>query len=82
MSPPVEFQLDREVNTLYIKIGSGRVARTIALTDMVFTDVDAEGAPVGIEFTDADEFVSFLRAHCDDTEFPHEIRELFRLTGV
>ena len=58
------------------------MAQTIALTDMVYADVDAEGAPVGIEFTDADEFVPFLRGHSDDAELPHEIRELFRLTGI
>ena len=82
MSPPVEFQLDREVNALYIKPGSAKVARTIALTDAVYADVDTQGTPVGLEFIDADDFVPFLRDHADDGDLPPPVRELFRLIGV
>ena len=82
MSPAVEFQLDQVVNALYIKLGPGVVAGTITVTDMVYVDVDDEGTPIGIEFTNADEVVPFLRAHSDDAELPPKIRGLFRLTGV
>jgi uncharacterized protein YuzE len=74
--------LDQEVNALYIKVGPGTVARTIVLTDTVYVDVDAEGMPVGIEFTDADEFVPFLRNHADDADLPASVRELFRVTSA
>ena len=81
MSPPVEFQLDREVNALYVKVGPGRVARTIALTDSVYVDVDAQDSPVGIEFTNADELIPFLRTHAA-ADLPPKIRDLFRVTGA
>lgn len=82
MSPRVEFQLDREVNALYIKLGPGNVERTIMLTDAVYADVDAQGTPIGLEFIDADDFVPFLRDHADDGALPPRVRELFRLIGV
>ncbi len=82
MSPPVEFQLDTDANALYIKLGPGAVARTIALTDSVYADVDATGAPLGLEFINADEFVPFLRNHAGDDDLPPRVRELFRALGA
>ncbi len=58
----MEFQLDRDVNALYIKLRSGIVSRTIELTDSIYADMDAEDAPIGIEFTNADDFTPFLRS--------------------
>jgi uncharacterized protein YuzE len=74
----VQFRLDPDVNALSIEIQPGRIARTIEFTDSVYVDVDAEGAPLGLEFVNADEFVPFLRAHADDAAFPIQIRALFR----
>jgi uncharacterized protein YuzE len=51
----MEFQLDRDVNALYIKLGTGMVSRTIELTDSIYVDMDAADAPIGLEFTNADE---------------------------
>jgi uncharacterized protein YuzE len=82
LSPLVEFQLDTDVNALYIKLGSGVVSQTVALTDSVYVDIDTEGTPVGIEFTDADEFVSFLRNRADDDGLPPKVRELFRVVSA
>jgi uncharacterized protein YuzE len=59
----MEFQLDRDVNALYIKLRSGNVSRTIELTDSVYVDLDAQDNPLGIEFVNADEFLPFLRDH-------------------
>ncbi len=78
----MEFQLDREVNALYIKLRPGRVSRTLELTDTVYVDMDAEDAPLGIEFVNADEFVPFLRDHANNAAIPPQVRELFRVSAA
>ena len=78
----MEFQLDRDVNALYIKLGPGTVSRTIELTDSVYVDMDAEDAPIGLEFTNADEFIPFLRSNADNADIPPQVRELFRVTAA
>jgi uncharacterized protein YuzE len=80
--PILKFQLDRDVNALDIKLRSGKVSRTIELTESVYVDMDAEDVPLGIEFLDADEFVPYLRAHVDAAGLPPQVRELFRVTAV
>ncbi|HEU5431443.1 MAG TPA: DUF2283 domain-containing protein [Thermomicrobiales bacterium] len=72
----MQFCLDPDANALSIEIQPGRIARTIELSGSVYVDVDvdAEGAPLGIEIVNADEFVPFLRAHADDAAFPMQIR--------
>jgi uncharacterized protein YuzE len=82
LSTSIEFQLDCDVNALYIKLRSGRVAATITLSDSIYADVDEAGAPIGLEFVNADEFVPFLRRHADDADLPPEIRRLFRVTSA
>ena len=76
----MEFQLDRGENALYIKLRPGKVARTIELTDSVYVDMDADDAPIGIEFLNADDFLPFLRSHANDATIPQWVRELFRVT--
>jgi len=78
----MEFQLDRDVNALYIKLGTGTVSRTIELTDSIYVDMDAADAPIGLEFTDADEFIPFLRSNADIADIPPQVRELFRVTAA
>jgi uncharacterized protein YuzE len=80
----VQFRFDEEANALYIALKAGDVVRTIEVTDMVYIDVDADGAPLGIEFVSADEFVPFLRrlhaleqSHEWSDVIPVEVRELF-----
>lgn len=78
----MEFQLDRDVNALYIRLRPGAVSRTIELTDSVYVDVDADDGPLGIEFVNADEFIPFLRDHANDAEIPPRLREMFRVTAA
>ena len=78
----MEFQLDRDVNALYIKLRPGSVARTIELTDSVYVDMDADDVPLGLEFINADEFVPFLRNHANDADIPPRLREMFRVTAA
>lgn len=57
----MQFRFDDEANALYIALHPGKVVRTIALTDTISVDIDAEGDALGIEFVSADELVPFLR---------------------
>jgi uncharacterized protein YuzE len=81
-NPLMEFQLDRDVNALYIKLGTGTVSRTIELTDSIYVDLDSQEAPVGIEFTNADEFIPFLRSNADNADILPQVRQLFRVTAA
>ena len=82
----MQFRFDEEANALYIAIKAGDVARTIEVTDMVYIDVDANAASLGIEFVSADEFVPFLRqlhaleqSHEWNDVVPVEVRDLFNV---
>jgi uncharacterized protein YuzE len=78
----MEFQLDRDVNALYIKLRAGKVSRTIEVTDTIYVDMDANDTPLGIEFTNADDFLPFLRSQADNADIPPQVRELFRVTAA
>lgn len=78
----MEFQLDRDVNALYIQLRTGKAARTIEVTDTIYVDMDARDTPLGIEFTNADEFLPFLRSQADNTDIPPQVRELFRVSAA
>lgn len=41
--------IDREADALYLQLRKGEVARTEELDDWTLVDVDANGAPLGIE---------------------------------
>ena len=58
----MQFRFDEDAHALYIAIRAGEVVRTIEVTDMVYIDVDADGAPLGIEFVSADGVCRFPAA--------------------
>ena len=68
--------LDRDVNALYIELREGTVARTLELAELVYADVDEEGAPLGLEFVNADDLIPFLRERVGDIDIPEPIREV------
>jgi uncharacterized protein YuzE len=78
----MEFQVDRDVNALYIKLRAGYVARTIELTDSLSVDMDADDMPLGLAFINADEFVPFLRDHANDADSPPWLREMSWVTAT
>jgi uncharacterized protein YuzE len=45
---------DREANALYIRFSSASVAETVELSESVYVDLDADGAPVGFEVLHAE----------------------------
>jgi uncharacterized protein YuzE len=51
MSPTLTY--DREANALYLRFSANPIAETIAFSDSVYLDVDADGEPVGLEILDA-----------------------------
>ena len=72
----MQIRLDPDVNALYIEVRAGEVAKTLEVSESVFVDVDEEGAPLGMEFVNADDFIPFLREHAGGVEVPAELREL------
>lgn len=80
----MHFRFDDDANALYVALHEGAVARTLELTELIYVDVDASGAPLGIEFVSADEFLTFLRrlqARDPDDDWvtlvPAEVRQVF-----
>ena len=78
----MEFQLDRDLNALYIRFRLGVVSRTIELTDSVHVDVDVDDVPLGMEFSDANQFGAFLRDDANDDRVPPWWREMFRVSAA
>lgn len=52
MSDPT-ITYDRDANALYIQFSMNEIAETVALSDSVYVDVDADGEPVGFEILHA-----------------------------
>ncbi|MGC4192114.1 MAG: DUF2283 domain-containing protein [Thermomicrobiales bacterium] len=48
MSSPT-LTYDRDANALYLRFSSRPIEETVALSDSVYVDVDAEGEVVGVE---------------------------------
>ena len=46
---------------LYVRLRDGEVAETAEIEPDVYVDLDGDGAPVGVEFVNADDFFPFLR---------------------
>lgn len=58
---------------LRIDLRSGEADDTIALADLVYLVVDAEGHPLTLDFVAADAFLPFLRAQGGALEIPEYI---------
>ena len=71
----LRFELDPDVNALYVRVRQGKVARTLEVDTLVYLDVDEEGQPLGLEFVNADDFVPFLRRHAGHVHFPEKVTE-------
>lgn len=67
---------DPDVNALYITFGEGEVARTVAISEAVYADLDEVGNPLGLEFINADDFIPFLRERVTDVAIPLPLREM------
>lgn len=75
----MRFELDTEVNALYIyfrEIAPGGVARTIEIEDGVNLDVDAEGRVLGIEFVEAGDFYGFIERRGGSLDVPERVEDL------
>ncbi len=72
----MQIRLDPDVNALCIEFREGKGAKTVELAAMVYLDVDQQGAAIGPEFVDADDFLPFLRQHAAGDTVPARVREL------
>ncbi len=87
-----KFQLDPEINVLYLSLERGVVARTIESSESVHVDIDVRGGILGVEFVNADELLPFLRdarllaieSGADDIPEPTlgQLRALFSITSA
>ena len=46
----MRFEYDPGADALYVRLGEGRVERTLELAEGTYADLDAEERPVGLEF--------------------------------
>jgi uncharacterized protein YuzE len=65
-----------EHSLLYVRLRDGEIAKTIELAAEIYVDLDAAGAPLGVEFLNAAaDFLPFLEAHGGrlDAESVHQL---------
>ena len=55
---------------LYLRLRAGRVAETVEVDEVVNVDLDADGAPLGIEFVHVDAFLAFLERRAGALDRP------------
>lgn len=55
---------------LRIDLRDGEAADTVALGDLVYLVIDADGHPLALDFVAADAFLPFLRAHGGFIDIP------------
>lgn len=77
----MRFELDSEVNALYIylrgkTVPDGGVAETIKIEDGVNLDIDSEGFVLGMEFVDADDFPRFIERRGGGLDIPERVEEI------
>ncbi|HEV2108242.1 MAG TPA: hypothetical protein VGR16_08270 [Thermomicrobiales bacterium] len=58
---------------LRIDLRPGEAADTVALADLVYLVVDADGRPLALDFVAADAFLPFLRARGGVLEIPEYV---------
>ncbi len=59
---------------LRIDLRPGVAADTVALGDLVYLVIDAEGRPLALDFVAADAFLPFLRAQGGVLDIPEYVR--------
>ena len=72
----IRFEYLTDEKLLYVAMGEGPVAETIELEESVYMDLDANGRPIGIEFLNADDFLSFLERRGGGLSLPEYIDDL------
>lgn len=66
----MNIELDTAANALYLRLGSGRVAHTAELENLVVADYDEAGQMLGVEFVRAKHFGPFLLEHPEVATLP------------
>jgi uncharacterized protein YuzE len=68
-----QFRHDPDANALYIRFIEAPVARTIEVEELIYLDIDEQGATIGIEFADADDVLPFIQRHHGNVEIWEEL---------
>lgn len=68
--------MERSEDELYFRCNSGKVARTIEITDSMFVDVDTDGTILGVEWIN---FNHCTQEVANDSKNYHEVPELKEL---
>ena len=69
----MRIELDSAVNALYLRLATGRIERTVELTQDVYLDVDRDGRVLGVEFVNADDFLPLVRRQEGQLEIPDRV---------
>lgn len=69
---------DRDSNALYVRVRSGRVAKTVTIDEerMIYADLARDGRLLGMEFVNADDFVPFLKAGAGSSDVAERLQEV------
>jgi uncharacterized protein YuzE len=81
----LRFELDTEVNALYIylrDIPAGGVAKTVEIQEGVNLDLDDQGRTLGIEFVDLEDFRRFLEDRGGVVDIPERAEDIPGLSIV
>lgn len=78
MAKKIKLEIDLSHGLAYMRLSSGRVARTIELSDTMLLDLDAAGVTVGLELLDFDEKIplDMLREYHVPSEVAAEFARL------
>jgi len=73
------FEYSADENLLYIALGEGPAAETLEVEESVYLDLDTDGKPIGVEFLNAADFLSFLERRGGTLLLPEHIDDLATL---
>ena len=73
----LHMQHDRDSNALYVRVRSGRVAKTVTIDEerMIYADLARDGRLLGVEFVNADDFVPFLKTAEGSSDVAERLQE-------
>lgn len=74
----LHMQHDRDSNALYVRVRSGRVAKTVTIDEerMIYADLARDGRLLGVEFVNADDFVPFLKTAEGSSDVAERLQEV------
>ncbi len=72
----MRFEIDTDVNALYVQFNEGEVDRTVEVNESMFIDLDEHGNTLGFEFLDANDFIAFIGRHGGKIGIPAQVNDV------